>query len=618
MSVMRFLGLALLALAALPASARAADVPTHRTLYADGPGGRYLMDGRWLFRLDPGDQGIKQRFMRSTSPAGWTPVSVPNAWNVGDPSNASMVGGIGWYRKDFKLPSASSSLAWVVRFETVNNRAQVWLNGRPIGRHTGPYLPFEFALPALKRTGTNRLIVRVDSRRRREDLPPLAPTPEGTAGGGWWNWSGIVREVYLRRIQRVDWAQVGVRPLLPCRTCKATVSVEATMHNVTGRGERVSVSGTFGGKRFALGSKAIGGHGVARFARTLKVDRPKLWSPSSPHLYTVKLAASTGARYELHTGIRSIKKVGDRLYLNGAPINPQGFGYHEDELGKGGADDNDFRHWLLTEVKAAGGSIIRTHYPPHPELLELADRLGILVWHEVPVYSIKTPAFKSLAFRRSASDLVTQAVEANGNHVSILLWSIGNEPSSDPGPVQMDYIRRASAAVRALDDRPVAYALPGYPSASCHRDEYGPIDVLGFNDYFGWYPGPGGQIMDRTKLSPYLDQLHACYSDKALVMSEFGAEANRDGPVEEKGTWAFQQDFVNFHLGVYATKPWLNGAIYWALNEFWVRPLWEGGNPRPTPPIHQKGIETYQRKRKPAWSDIQRIYRSTVQYPPPS
>ena len=90
------------------------------------------------------------------------------------------------------------------------------------------------------------------------------------------------------------------------------------------------------------------------------------------------------------------------------------------------------------------------------------------------------------------------------------------------------------------------------------------------------------------------------------MITEFGAEANRDGPVEEKGTWAFQQEWINFQLGVFATKPWLSGAIYWALNEFWVRPGWEGGNPRPTMPLHQKGLITYDGVKKPAWADVQR------------
>ena len=156
--------------------------------------------------------------------------------------------------------------------------------------------------------------------------------------------------------------------------------------------------------------------------------------------------------------------------------------------------------------------------------------------------------------------------------------------------------------------RPVGLAVAAYPSSLCQAAQYKSLDVLGLNDYFGWYPGPSGQIFDRTKLSGYLDAARACYPDKALMITEFGAEANRDGPVEEKGTWAFQQDWINYQLGVFATKPWLSGAIYWALNEFWVRPGWDGGNPRPTSPIHQKGLITYDGVRKPAWADVQRSF----------
>jgi beta-glucuronidase len=99
------------------------------------------------------------------------------------------------------------------------------------------------------------------------------------------------------------------------------------------------------------------------------------------------------------------------------------------------------------------------------------------------------------------------------------------------------------------------------------------------------------------------------------MITEFGAEANRSGPVEEKGTYEHQQDFVNFHHGVYTTKPWLSGAIYWALKEFRVRPAWEGGNPRPRPPIHQKGLIAFDGTKKPAFFDAQRLFRAVDQYP---
>src|SRR5690348_9573831 len=124
-----------LLLVALPSTARAASKPNEQALYQDGPEGRYLLDGDWLFRKDDADQGVKQRWMRSASAAGWSKVKVPNVWNVGDASNASMAGGVGWYRKDFELPSADSALAWAFRFESVNYRARVWLNGKPIGEN---------------------------------------------------------------------------------------------------------------------------------------------------------------------------------------------------------------------------------------------------------------------------------------------------------------------------------------------------------------------------------------------------------------------------------------------------------------------------------------------------
>jgi beta-glucuronidase len=230
---------------------------------------------------------------------------------------------------------------------------------------------------------------------------------------------------------------------------------------------------------------------------------------------------------------------------------------------------------------------------------------------------VSTQVLKDPTVRRLAVKELSRNILANESHPSVFVWSIGNELSSQPGPVQVAYLRSAAKFAKETDPtRPVGYAVAAYPSSLCQAEEYKPIDILGLNDYFGWYPGPSGQIFDRTKLSGYLDAARLCYPDKALMITEFGAEANRDGPVEEKGTWGFQQEWVNYHLGVFATKPWLSGAIYWALNEFWVRPGWEGGNPRPLPPLHQKGLITHDGVRKPAWTDVQRWYTQTQQLIP--
>ncbi len=612
--------LALVALA-LPSVAAAADKPSAKTLYYEGPSGRYLMDGAWLFRLDPSNQGLSSGWNRSSSRAGWSTVKVPNVWNLGDDSPASMIGGVGWYRKDFSLPEASKALEWAVRFESVNYRSRVWLNGKPIGSNRGAYIPFEFRLKGIRRRGTNRLVIRVDSKRRSTDFPPSGLATNGTPTGGWWNYSGPQREVYLKRLNVVDWKSVRVTPLLACARCTATVRVRVTLRNVHSGGKSVHVTGNFGSRRLDLGTRSIPGNGVTSFNTSFRMPHPRVWSPPTPNLYNVNLKASAGGRsvssYRLRTGIRSVRVSSDgHLILNGQRVNLRGVGVHEDSKAQGFAVDNAFRERLVAETKAVGATLMRTHYPMHPYTHELADKEGVMIWSEVPVYALKTANLAKPGVTELAAKELEKNIIANQNHPSVLLWSIGNELSSRPGPTQASYIKNAVREAKRLDpSRPVGIAVAGYPLVGCQNKAYKPLDVIGFNEYFGWYPGPQGSIFDRTRLSGYLDGIRACYPKQALMITEFGAEANRDGPVEEKGTWAYQQDFVNFHLATYAQKTWLSGAIYWALNEFRVRPGWEGGNPRPTPPLHQKGLLRYgDFSRKPAWTDLQRNYAATKQF----
>ena len=385
---------ALLALA-MPSAAGAADKPSNKTLYYEGPSGRYLMDGTWLFRLDPSNKGLGSGWNRSASIAGWSKVKAPNVWNLGDDSPASMIGGVGWYRKDFSLPDASRALEWAVRFESVNYRSRVWLNGKRVGGNRGAYIPFEFRLNGLKRRGTNRLVIRVDSKRRSTDFPPSGLATNGAPTGGWWNYSGLQREVYLKRLDTVDWKSVRVIPRLACASCTASVQVKAILRNVKGSGQSVRISGNFGSRRINLGTRGIRGNGVTSFSTTFKIRNPQVWSPARPYLYNVNLRASAGGRsvgsYRLKTGIRSIRVSSDgHLILNGARVNIRGVGVHEDSQAQGFAVDNAFRQRLVSETQAAGATLMRTHYPMHPYTHELADKEGVLIWSEIPVYALKT------------------------------------------------------------------------------------------------------------------------------------------------------------------------------------------------------------------------------------
>ena len=156
-------------------------------------------------------------------------------------------------------------------------------------------------------------MIRVDSRRRTTDFPPSGLATNGTPTGGWWNYSGLQREVYLKRLNVVDWKSVRVTPLLACARCTATVRVRVTLRNVRPGAQRVRVTGTFGSRRIDLGTRGIPGNGVTSFNTSFRMARPRVWSPAKPNLYNVDAAASAGGRavssYKLRTGIRSVRVV---------------------------------------------------------------------------------------------------------------------------------------------------------------------------------------------------------------------------------------------------------------------------------------------------------------------
>jgi beta-glucuronidase len=584
-----------------------------------GAAERYELGGAWLFRFDRG-VGLSRGFQSSSSTAGWSRVSVPNAWNATDQSRASMTGTVAWYRKDFELPPAASQSTWIVHFESVNNRMTAWLNGQPIGLHAGAYLPFELVLPArlLKAHGGNHLVLRIDSRRAASDLPKV---------GLWWNFGGILRTVSLQRVDRVGFASVQVLPRLRCPGCDATIEYRVMLRNYSSASQNVRLSSSYGGLPVDLGAASIGAGATHTFIRQATFSNPQLWSPASPHLYDVTLDLAVGAQaggsdewtpvghYFLRSGVRSILlSPQGTLLLNGQELNFRGVGLVEDSKRLGAALDDSIDRRFIAAAKHLGATAIRSQYPLDEHLEELADENGLMLWSEIPVDKIPPPYLTDSSFRDRAVAKLRENILTNSSHPSIIVWSIANELAPEPDAAQGAYISQAVAAAHALDPtRPVGLAVAAYPSAGCQLRYYAPLDVIGLNDYFGWYPGPVGDLKNRNGLSGYLDAMRACYRGKALVVTEFGAEANRAGPVTERGTYAFQQDFVKFHLNVFATKPWLGGAIYWALQEFRVRPGWGGGNPRPTPPIHTKGLISFSGALKPAYYDVRKIYRSTTQ-----
>jgi beta-glucuronidase len=358
----------------------------------------------------------------------------------------------------------------------------------------------------------------------------------------------------------------------------------------------------------------VGAGGRRSVSQQVVVREPRLWAPLAPELYPVRIEAVSGKRvlagYSLNVGIRTISVSDDGLLLvNGRRVKLLGASIHEDHPTRGAALTPADRESDMRLIGELGATIIRSHYPLHPHYLELADRMGVMVWDQVPVYSQGYKGFEIPGVTAKALAYVRAMVERDQNHSSVLAWSIANELSARMTSDQADYIRRGARLLHRIDPTRLRtidiFGWPQNPPA----DVYHRLDAIGINNYFGWYPGPNGQSEDRYRLGPFLDQMREYYPELALFVTEFGAEANRSGATDSKGTYQFQQDLIAHHVRTYRRKDYLGGAITWILRDFRVRPDWEGGNPTPEPPWNQKGLVDELRHKKPAFATTAQLYK---------
>jgi beta-glucuronidase len=609
-------GVAALALAQGGTTPQSGDAPTRGALYKDGHANRYLLDGTWYFRLDPGDLGEAAGLPANPSLEGWNPTRVPNAWNARDRSDDSQRGTIAWYRKDFVLPSRNAALDWTLRFESVNYRAKVWLNGVLLGEHEFAHVPFELPTTGLARKGLNQLVVRVDNRRTRADIPRGYERPNGRPGGGWWNYGGILREVYLRSFETVDIQSVRVRTELSDSERRAWLRFRVLLANPTDTDARIRLATTVDTRERRSRRRITVPAGQTRaVSYTRMVRDPRIWLPGAPELYPVEVEAMDGERtlsgYRLQVGIREIRVTDDGLLLiNGRRVKLLGANLHEDHPRRGAALRPGDRRKNMGLLRELGATIMRSHYPLHPHYLEFADRAGVMVWDEVPVFAQGYKGFEVPGVTDKALAYIRAMVERDQNHASVLAWSIANELSGRMTLDQEDYIHRAAELLGDMDPtRLRTIVIFGWPQASPF-DVYHELDALGINSYFGWYPGPNGSTESRHRLGPFLDQMREYYPELALFVTEFGAESNRTGPVDQKGTYEFQRKLLRHHVKTYIDKTYLNGALNWILRDFRSRPDWEGGNPTPQPPWNQKGLTDARGRKKPAFNALAKLYGS--------
>jgi beta-glucuronidase len=602
-----FFVLAAVAVLALPSAALAADPPKPVAL-SQG----------WQKVADPTDQGVSLGYPSGQDGVGWEPTAVPHVFDSStDP--AVFFGSVGWYRLAFNGPASAPTMGWAVRFEQVRRSAHVWLNGRAIGSHGDPYTPFELPAAGLKPNQPNTLVVRVDYRRD----PKLRE--------GWWNWGGITRAVSLVPRGPVVMHDAGLLPRRTCRAgaCRWNVLMDGWLENVSQTIQRPAVTVALRSPDGALsrGSAAPrslrpGERVRLRFAVPVGGDA-KLWEPEHPNLYAATIATRTGGRTlqldRRRIGLRRVDVVDGMLRLNGRVLDLRGASVQEDIPGRGPAlTDADVEN-VVAELKALGVNITRAHYLLDPRLLDRFDEEGIMVWSQAPVYhrdaQLKTPGQRSHEL-----GVLRNTILAARNHPSVITNSVANELTAQPDIHRTSrvWMQNAAALARDLDPTlPVSIDILSYPGIPRQRT-YDAFDVLGINSYYGWYEGKADRsTADIDDLAPYLRAMRSKYPDRALVITEYGAEANVSGATTVKQTYEFQTNYIRRNLDIVDRLGFMGGAIYWTAREFAVKPHWDGGaHPPPDQrdSIHNKGLISYDGKVKPAFAFAQKEFKATPLY----
>lgn len=498
------------------------------------------------FYLDvkPANPGERVEYDFDSSPS----LTVPGDWNTQRPELFYYEGTV-WYRRTFETAPLAKGEHAFLRFGAANYRADVYLNGKKLGMHIGGFTPFTFEITRQLKSGRNSLVVRVDNKRAKSGVPTL--------NTDWWNYGGLTRGVTLIRTPAKFIADH--RLWLESEDSKI-IAGSVTVANV-GAGEDVVVSIPELNQKLTAKTDADG-------RATFQFAAPdlKLWSPEQPKLYDVNIACGENSIAE-PVGFRTVRTSGKQILLNGKPIFLRGICMHEEfPLNGGGRVKNaEQDEQLLKWAKELNCNFVRlAHYPHNEDMTRLADKLGILIWSEVPVYW--TIDWTNAETYRNAEQQLTDEIRRDANRASIIIWSLANEtPVSE---ARTKFLTKLAAKARELDGTRLLSAAmekhgkPGAPNVNMVQDPLADVvDIVAFNQYVGWYDGLPDKCGKVTWEIPY---------NKPVFISEFGGDARQGfhGDKAQRWTEEFQEDLYRQTLPMLDKIDGLVGFSPWVLVDF--------------------------------------------------
>jgi beta-glucuronidase len=508
-------------------------------------------------------------------------LKVPGDWNTQDLRLLLYEGTI-WYKKSFDYQRKQDTRLFVY-FGAANYVADVYLNGEKIGRHEGGFTPFNFEITNLVRDRGNSLIVKVDNKRRRDAVPTLITD--------WWNYGGLTRPVklvetpatfvqdYFIQLQKGSRDRIGgwVR-----------MNGEKPGQSVTVRIPEAGISKSF--------TTDANGYAEIGFNADLT-----LWSPNNPKLYEVVIEAETD-KVKDQIGFRSIETRGTDILLNGRPIFLRGVCIHEEAPFRSGrAYSPEDARTLLLWAKELGCNFVRlAHYPHNEFMTREADKLGIMVWSEIPVYW--TILWENSATLDNAQNQLSEMIARDKNRAAIIVWSMANE--TPVGDARLAFLRKLIDRARGLDPgRLISAAMERHyvdEKTQMIDDPLGEyVDVFGCNEYVGWYDGLPEKA-DRVEWKMKYQ--------KPLIMTEFGGEAlyGNHGDALTRWTEEFQENLYQHQLKMLSRISFLRGMCPWILMDF-------RSPRRPLPGIqdfyNRKGLISDHGEKKKAFYIMQQYYR---------
>ncbi len=514
----------------------------HRTFLTSHKRQCQSLDGVWDLVPDPEDRGLQEEWYQAF-PEEHYAMWVPGVWNTLRP--LLNYEGPAWLRCRFSIETCS---AMAIRFSAVTQQANIWLDGEPVCEHYGGFLPFSVVIPEPD-AGEHELVVRVDNTHDGHYTIP-------SNNLDWFRYGGIPRPVFVELFQGPVYIQ-SLRLTPVCRNDEAALNVRAELISLADDPEERHWTLWIDDERVRSGEVTMepGQAEVLMFGVAL--GAMERWSPDNPRLYTVRLELEDDDLID-RTGFCEVRVQGDRVLLNGEPLQIVGVNRHEDHPDWGCALPEHLMLRDLDLVQEWGANAIRgSHYPNDQRFLDLCDERGILFMEEIPLWGYTSQQLSHEILVDRAAAMTWAMVDRDVNHPCIWAWSVLNECATDTLEGEL-LVSRLVETVRDVDrSRPVTYATNRGARDRC----LDLVDLVCLNAYHGWYT-------DDETWPQFLNRMRSLIGRKPMLVSEFGAGGIYGWRTLEEGVvWSeeHQAELVTDAMAHFLERDDLLGFYVWQL-----------------------------------------------------